>query len=233
MSSRFKTTSWIQKGQWRLGEKIGSGSFGEVFQGMSDDGFLFAVKRLHIVNHKEIVNLTSEIELMQSLSHENIVKYLGAKVDEELGVVYIFQEWVDIKGGNILVDDSGNVKLADFGASTTLSSFGETQETATIKGTPYFMAPEVLSASKYGRRGDVWAVGCTMVQMLTGDPPWKDRKLQTLIQLHMLLSTWEGIPPIDREIPDDLRDFLDLCFQKDSRTRPMPTVLLQHPFLRD
>lgn len=79
-STKFKTLSWIQKGQWRLGEKLGSGAFGEVFQGMSDDGFLFAVKRLNIVNNKEIVNLMSEIELMQSLSHENIVKYLGTKV---------------------------------------------------------------------------------------------------------------------------------------------------------
>lgn len=41
-------------------------------------------------------------------------------------------------------------------------------DNATIKGTPYFMAPEVLSNSKYGRKGDIWAVGCTMIQMLTG-----------------------------------------------------------------
>ena len=111
----------------------------------------------------------------------------------------------DIKGGNILVDDMGGVKLADFGASTTIA-FGETQETTTIKGTPYFMAPEVLSESRYGRKGDVWAVGCTIIQMLTGDPPWKDRKLQSLIQLHVLLSTLEGYPPVNREIPDGLVD---------------------------
>ena len=79
-ASKFKTTSWIQRGQWRLGEKIGSGAFGEVFQGMSDDGFLFAVKRMNITNHKEVHNLTAEIELMQTLSHPNIVMYLGAKV---------------------------------------------------------------------------------------------------------------------------------------------------------
>jgi serine/threonine protein kinase len=54
--------------------------------------------------------------------------------------------------------------MTDFGASTTLSQFDKTQETSTIKGTPYFMAPEVLSSSKYGRKGDVWAVGCTMIQ---------------------------------------------------------------------
>ena len=62
------------------------------------------------------------------------------------------------------MDDIGRVKLADFGASTKIA-MGETQETATIKGTPYFMAPEVLSQSKYGRKGDIWAVGCTIIQV--------------------------------------------------------------------
>eukprot|EP00604_Paraphysomonas_vestita_P004202 CAMPEP_0174822094 /NCGR_PEP_ID=MMETSP1107-20130205/13157_1 /TAXON_ID=36770 /ORGANISM="Paraphysomonas vestita, Strain GFlagA" /LENGTH=600 /DNA_ID=CAMNT_0016040107 /DNA_START=550 /DNA_END=2352 /DNA_ORIENTATION=+ len=263
---------WIKRGEWRLGEKIGSGSFGDVFQGMSDDGYLFAVKQLKIVDDKEIANLISEIELMQSLDHPNIVKYLGTTVDVDKGVVYIFQEWVpggsvahllkrfgpfsigvvrtytkqilegltylhehgivhrDIKGGNILVDDSGVVKLADFGASTTMA-FGETVETTTIKGTPYFMAPEVLSESRYGRRGDVWAVGCTIIQMLTGEPPWKDKKLQSLVQLHLLLSSWHGIPPVDREIPEDLSEFLELCFEKDPKNRPMPKDLLFHKFL--
>jgi mitogen-activated protein kinase kinase kinase 1 len=63
-----------------LGEKIGSGSFGDVFQGLSDEGKLFAVKRLSMSNTKEVENLTSEIELMQTLSHTNIVRYLGFKV---------------------------------------------------------------------------------------------------------------------------------------------------------
>jgi hypothetical protein len=79
-SSKFKNLSWIKKGRWRLGEKIGSGSFGDVFQGLSDEGKLFAVKRLSMSNTKEVENLTSEIELMQTLSHTNIVRYLGFKV---------------------------------------------------------------------------------------------------------------------------------------------------------
>lgn len=137
----------------------------------------------------------------------------------------------DIKGGNILVEES-TVKLADFGASTTIS-LGETVETSTIKGTPYFMAPEVLSESKYGRRGDIWAVGCTIIQMLNGEPPWKERKLQSLIQLHVVLSSWIGIPPLNRQIPDDLRNFLELCFARNPKDRPMASALLEHPFLSE
>jgi serine/threonine protein kinase len=136
----------------------------------------------------------------------------------------------DIKGGNILVDES-TVKLADFGASTTIS-FGETEELSTIAGTPYFMAPEVF-VSKYGRRGDIWAVGCTIIQMLTGDPPWKDRKLHSIVQLHVLLSSWVGIPPLKREIPEDLRNFLELCFEKNPKNRPSAEDLLKHSFLID
>jgi serine/threonine protein kinase len=137
----------------------------------------------------------------------------------------------DIKGGNILVDDVGHVKLADFGASQKMA-MGETQATTEIKGTPYFMAPEVLSDSRYGRRGDVWAMGCTIIQMLTGEPPWKELKLQSIIQLHVHLSQFQGIPPVHNvELPPALRAFLELCFTKDHKKRPMVDVLLEHSFL--
>lgn len=139
----------------------------------------------------------------------------------------------DIKGGNILVHDNGTVKLADFGASTRLS-FDKTQETTTIKGTPYFMAPEVLPNSKYGRKGDIWAVGCTMIQMLTSSPPWKDRNLKGLVQLHLLLSSWnEGPPPHNRDITPDAQQCLEMCFRKNELDRPTAKELLQCKFLRE
>ena len=56
------------------------------------------------------------------------------------------------------MDDNGRVKLADFGASAKMT-LGVTQQDGGLIGTPYYMAPEVLSSSKYGRKGDIWAVG--------------------------------------------------------------------------
>jgi len=140
----------------------------------------------------------------------------------------------DIKGGNILVNANRTVKLADFGASTTLTQFNQTQETTTIKGTPYFMAPEVLANSKYGRKADVWAVGCTMIQMLTGEPPWKDQNIKGLVQLHILLSSWDrGPPPFNCPVTPDCRDCLEMCFKKNEADRPSVSQLLKCGFLEN
>ena len=90
----------------------------------------------------------------------------------------------------------------------------------------------MLSQSKYGRKGDVWAVGCTVIQMLTGQPPWKANNIQNIVQLHMLLSTMkEGPPKIDRDIPVIAMDFLNVIFRKNPKERPSPVELLIHPFL--
>jgi serine/threonine protein kinase len=131
----------------------------------------------------------------------------------------------DIKGGNILVDEFGIVKLADFGASSRMLA-GKTVDMTAIKGTPFFMAPEVLKegndlsrspediqtnktsvcisnassicpltrvVGKHGRKGDVWAVGCTIIQMLTGEPPWQNKKLNGLAGLYQLSKLLEAL----------------------------------------
>lgn len=154
-----------------------------------------------------------------------------------LGLEYLHGNGIihrDIKGGNILVDSNRTVKLADFGASTKLTAFNQTQVTTTVKGTPYFMAPEVLSSSRYGRKGDIWAVGCTMIQMLTGEPPWKDRNLKGLVQLHLLLTSWEnGPPPYNCQVTPEARECLEMCFQKMDTDRPTATELLACKFLQE
>ena len=272
---------WIKKKQWRFGPKVGSGSFGDVFQGVNDIGKLFAVKRLAMTSAPDIDNLLSEIEVMKSMeAHQNIVQYLGADFDDKELVLYIFQEWVpggsvaemltkfgrpfpiaqvrtytrhilnglaflhqneivhrDIKGGNVLVDENGNAKIADFGCSSRMQA-GKTVDMTTIKGTPFFMAPEVLNEGKYGRKGDVWAVGCTVIQMLTGKPPWSDKGLvgmQGLLILSTYLKELKGVPhfewPSNMADSPSLRSLLQRCFSIDVERRSSSEELLTHEFL--
>lgn len=101
--------------------------------------------------------------------------------------------------------------------------------------TPYFMAPEVLSENRYGRKGDIWALGCTMIQMLTGNPPWKEFNLSNLVQLHVLLSSWKNGPPphkTNTTLSNDCEDCLNLCFEKDDSLRPSAQDLINCTYIR-
>ncbi len=64
----------------------------------------------------------------------------------------------DIKGANVLVDANGNVKLADFGASRRLQDIKTMMGFKSIHGTPYWMSPEVINGTGYGRKSDIWCV---------------------------------------------------------------------------
>ena len=276
--------AWIKRGEYKVAEILGKGSFGEVYRGVSNYGQFFAVKKMNMYGKpQEIDKLMSEIELTKNLNHPNIVQYLGAHVDTKNHVVNIFQEWVsggsladllkkfggfsvgmirsyirqilsglsylhahnvvhcDIKGGNILVDESGNVKLADFGCSYRMQH-DKTMSMVELKGTPYFMAPEVFKTCKYGKKGDIWALGCTVIQMLTCHPPWSQRKgkeegLASLFQLAELVRDLEGLPEFtwpENEPPNELMTkFLGRCFAKDAENRPTADDLLEDEFLRD
>ena len=93
------------------------------------------------------------------------------------GLTYLHSHHIihrDLKGANLLVDNNGTVKLADFGASKKLSEEGTLGGMkGSVKGTPYFMAPEVMLHEEYGRKADVWSLGGVAFQMVTGSAPWK------------------------------------------------------------
>jgi serine/threonine protein kinase len=69
--------------------------------------------------------------------------------------------------------------------------------------------------------------------MLTGEPPWKEKNLNGLVQLHMLLASWNGPPDYDREVPIELKHCLELCFAKEAEKRPTAVDLLECTFLAE
>lgn len=94
----------------------------------------------------------------------------------------------DIKGANVLVDSDGVCKLADFGAAKQIQHdlLSATSEAChSLRGTPYWMAPEVIKQTGHGRPADIWSLGCTMIEMLTAKPPWSHFTSQVTIACDM------------------------------------------------
>ena len=152
-----------------------------------------------------------------------------------LGLEYLHRNAImhrDIKGANILVDNTGTVKLADFGASKKIEELVTVGSGAnSVKGTPYWMAPEVITQTGHGRQADIWSVACTVIEMATGKPPWSQYGSQVSAMFHIAKS--KGPPLIPHELSPECKDFLYLCFNRNWRERPSAQALLEHPFVAD
>ncbi|TQD99767.1 hypothetical protein C1H46_014619 [Malus baccata] len=89
------------------------------------------------------------------------------------------------------------------------------------------MAPEVINGQYQGPESDVWSLGCTVIEMVTGQPGWEDRGLETLARI----AVSDGLPRFPSRLSETGRDFLDKCLRRDPKQRWSCDQLLQHPFL--
>ncbi|KAK9146702.1 hypothetical protein Sjap_006605 [Stephania japonica] len=148
-----------------------------------------------------------------------------------LGLEYLHKNGImhrDIKGANILVDKEA-CKLADFGASKKVVELATISGAKSIKGTPYWMAPEVILQTGHSFSADIWSVGCTIIEMATGKPPWSQQYQAVAVLFH--IGTTKSHPPIPEHLSMDAKDFLQKCLQKEPNLRPTASELLQHPFV--
>ncbi|KAK3142560.1 hypothetical protein QOZ80_4BG0348180 [Eleusine coracana subsp. coracana] len=134
----------------------------------------------------------------------------------------------DIKGANILVGPNGEVKLADFGMAKHISSFAEIRS---FKGSPYWMAPEVIMNSKgYNLAVDIWSLGCTIIEMATARPPWHQYEGVAAI---FKIANSKDIPEIPDNFSEEGKSFLQLCLKRDPASRASAAQLMDHPFVQD
>jgi len=150
------------------------------------------------------------------------------------GLVYLHSRGIvhrDIKPANILVEKTGRIKLADFGAIKELVGESTGNDVLSLKGTPAFMAPELIRFENAGRKCDNWSVGGTVITMLTGKVPWTELKLSThALMFHVAKAT--GPPPYDESLASpELVDFIRTACNADVKKRFSSAKLSKHHWL--
>ncbi|KAI9031590.1 kinase-like domain-containing protein [Phycomyces nitens] len=139
----------------------------------------------------------------------------------------------DIKGGNILIDNDGVCKIADFGLSKAVKkyeAYNDTAQNSLLRGTPNWMAPEVVKTGIYNGKADVWSLGCTVIEMLTGELPWNNFDNKQTI----LYNIGQGFaPPMPTNISDLAKSFIEKCLAIELKDRPSANELLNHEFVSE
>ena len=144
----------------------------------------------------------------------------------------------DVKPANILFDGKlGVCKISDFSCSQVLnacpSTKGAVREPAGIRGTPAYIAPEVLQTGYLlDFACDIWSLGCTLLEFKTGAPPWMDKasRLAQPGQILSYIASCSGVPNIPTHINPAIRDTIATCLAREPAARPSVSELLQCPF---
>ncbi|XP_024128583.1 serine/threonine-protein kinase PAK 4 [Oryzias melastigma] len=170
-----------------------------------------------------LTNIVSETRL----SEEQIATVCEAVLQ---ALAYLHSQGVihrDIKSDSILLTLDGRVKLSDFGFCAQISK--DIPKRKSLVGTPYWMAPEVISKSPYGTEVDVWSMGIMVVEMVDGEPPYfSETPVAAMKRLRdELAPTVRNIS----QVSPVLKDFLDRMLTRDPLERASATDLLEHPFL--
>ncbi|EGG13923.1 putative protein serine/threonine kinase [Cavenderia fasciculata] len=255
-------------GPYAIGEMLGKGGFACVFKGLNSlTGDFVAIKRFEKskISKDQLSSVMTELELLQRLNHDNVVKVLGK--DENDSYIYLFLEFMengslasildhfgtfpealistyieqvlrglvylhseniihrDIKAANILINKIGDAKLADFNVAAELGEMADKRYS--VVGTPYWMAPEVIDISGHCTVSDIWSVGCTIIELLTGSPPYFNHNPMAA----MFRIVQDERPPFPKNISAQLASFLTRCFVKSVDERADAKELLNHEWI--
>ncbi|KAJ3016679.1 Serine/threonine-protein kinase 24 [Thoreauomyces humboldtii] len=252
---------------YTLVEKVGEGSYGEIFKSVlkTDALKIVALKIIDLEKTQDDLDeLLYEVDFQAKCFSPHLARYYGSwlwqnklyiameylgggtaceliqhsKLSEEQ-CAYILREILkgldymhgenrihrDIKAENILFDNWGALKLADFGVAAQIKAPASSR--TTFVGTPLYMAPEIIKGDAYGCTVDIWSVGILAIELATGQPPRSN-----LHPMDILYATVKEDAPLLKGSKGSaqFQDFVKRCLTKDPEQRATAKVLLDHPF---
>ncbi|KAI8394150.1 kinase-like domain-containing protein [Radiomyces spectabilis] len=161
------------------------------------EGFIQSAEHINIV-----LEFVENGSLLNTLKHfgsfpENLVANYCLRILE--GLNYLHERDVvhcDLKAANILTTKTGDVKLSDFGVSLNLKL--KEANAGAVAGTPNWMPPEVIELKGASTKSDIWSLGCTVIELCTGKPPYAN-----LIPMTALFRIVEDdCPPLPEDVSD-------------------------------
>ncbi|KAH0658867.1 hypothetical protein KY285_027414 [Solanum tuberosum] len=174
-------------------------------------------------------SLADRLQNCNSLSESEVKKHtknvlLGLSCIHNNGIIHC-----DIKPGNILlVGRDKTAKIADFGLSVTLEQ-GLNQKQGVIRGTERYMAPESVINTEYTSQVDIWALGCTVYELITGTSLWEDADGDDVLDK----IEFEEPKFQNSKLSNEAQNFLEKCLVKNPSTRWTADMLLNHTFLQN
>ncbi|KAL2342280.1 hypothetical protein Fmac_010220 [Flemingia macrophylla] len=178
------------------------------------------------------------MEYMEGGNLSDVAQRFGGSLEE--GVIRVYTREIlhglkhlhkngivhcDLKCKNVLLGSSGNIKLADFGCAKRVKD-----SAGCIGGTPLWMAPEVLRNESVDFAADIWSLGCTVIEMATGTPPWA-RQVSNPLTAVLSIALGHDIPLFPPHFSKEGFDFLSECLERDPCKRSSVDQLLAHPFV--
>ncbi|KZV88666.1 kinase-like protein [Exidia glandulosa HHB12029] len=203
-----------------------------------------------------LTELQREIDLLKDLQHDNIAQYLESSIDDGYlnifltydygafeeslvrnfvrqilqGLNYLHEHGIvhrNIKGGNILVDNKGGIKISDFGISKKVADDILKISNGPALQSAFWMAPEVVEQALYTSKADIWSLGCLIIEMFTTQHPYPE-----LSQMQAIFQIGQSVKPaMPNDVSSDAEDFLDQAFEIDHQARPSAAELATHPWI--